>query len=75
METELSLFDLGNDEVTGIWTAVILAGELKEIFELFERIFFAGARARNKLVESLDELLEHLLAKFELDKHIKNFSS
>jgi len=43
METEPSLFDLVNDEVTGVWTAVKPVGELKEIFELFDRIFFAGA--------------------------------
>ena len=36
METEPSLFDLGNDEVTGVWTAVKPVGELKEIFELFD---------------------------------------
>jgi len=74
METEPSLFDLGDNEVTGVWTAVKLVGELEEIFELFDRIFFTGARARNKLVESLNEFLEHLPAKFELDKHIKDFS-
>jgi len=74
METEPSLFDLGDNKVTGVWTAVKLVGELEEIFELFDRIFFTGARARNKLVESLNEYLEHLPAKFELDKHIKDFS-
>ena len=34
MELELSVFDLGDDEFTGVWTAIKLAGELEEILEL-----------------------------------------
>ena len=34
MELELSVFDLGDNEFTGVWTAIKLAGELEEILEL-----------------------------------------
>jgi len=43
MEGELSFFDAGNDEVTGVRTTLKLAGELEEIFEVLNCIFFRGA--------------------------------
>ena len=34
MELELLVFDLGDDEFMGVWTAIKLVGELEEILEL-----------------------------------------